>query len=108
MAVALVSLVLMSNFLGGSVDSFDEFQVLMQMQMTDTDNTEMLTSAFKVFDADKSGSISRDELHKIMTTLGEPLTESEVNEMMAEADKDKDGTINYSEFVNGLMGKKKK
>ena len=90
----------------GTID-FDEFKTLMQMQMTDTDNTENLTAAFKVFDADGSGSISRAELHEIMTTKGKPLTDAEVEEMMREADKDGDGNINYAEFVNGLMGKKK-
>ena len=89
----------------GTID-FDEFTVLMQMQMTDTDNTENLCAAFKVFDKDGSGSIDRDELHKIMTTLGEPLSDAEVDEMLREADKDRDGTINYQEFVTGLMGKK--
>merc|ERR1711990_641820 len=82
----------------GTID-FDEFTVLMQMQMTETDNTENLTSAFKVFDADGSGSITKTELHKIMTTMGEPLTDAEVDEMMRGADKDGDGNINYSEFV---------
>ena len=89
----------------GTID-FEEFKVLMQMQMTDTDNTENLTSAFKVFDDDGSGSISRAELHKAMTTLGDPLTDAEVEEMIHAADMDGDGNINYSEFVNGLMGKK--
>jgi len=88
----------------GTID-FDEFTVLMQMQMTVTDNTENLTSAFKVFDADGSGSITRDELHKVMTTLGDPLTDAEVQEMMNNADKDGSGTIDYAEFVSGLMGK---
>ena len=88
----------------GTID-FDEFKVLMQMQMTDTDQTENLTSAFKVFDVDGSGSITKAELHKIMTTLGEPLTDAEVDEMMKGADKDGSGTIEYKEFVNGLMGK---
>ena len=88
----------------GTID-FDEFKVLMQMQMTETDQTENLTSAFKVFDVDGSGSITKEELHKIMTTLGEPLTDAEVDEMMKGADKDGSGTIEYKEFVNGLMGK---
>merc|ERR1712046_200600 len=86
----------------GTID-FEEFTMLMKMQMTHQDNTENLTKAFKVFDADGSGSITREELHKVMTTLGEPLTEEEVDIMMRDADKDGGGTISYSEFVSGLM-----
>ena len=35
----------------------------------------------------------------VMTNLGEKLTEQEVDEMIAEADIDGDGEINYEEFV---------
>ena len=35
------------------------------------------------------------ELRHIMTTLGEKLTNEEVEEMIKEADIDGDGTINY-------------
>ena len=34
-----------------------------------------------------------------MTTLGEKLTDEEVDEMIREADVDNDGQINYEEFV---------
>ena len=45
-------------------------------------------------------------VHKTMTTLGEPLTDAEVAQMLREADKDGDGKINYQEFVTGLAGKR--
>jgi len=87
----------------GTID-FDEFTTLMQMQMTVTEHAENLTSAFKVFDGDGSGRISAKELREKMTTLGEPpLTDAEVDEMIAEADKDGSGDISYSEFVDGMM-----
>lgn len=34
--------------------------------------------------------------------LGDKLSEAEVEEMIAEADKDGDGTLNYEEFVKML------
>lgn len=40
-----------------------------------------------------------------MTNLGEKLSESEVDEMIREADVDGDGQINYTEFVTMMMGK---
>ena len=40
-----------------------------------------------------------------MTTLGEKLTDEEVDEMIREADVDGDGHINYEEFVRMMMAK---
>ena len=42
-----------------------------------------------------NGYISAAELRHIITTLGEKLTNEEVEEMVREADIDGDGTINY-------------
>merc|ERR1712079_938818 len=54
--------------------------------------------AFKVFDRDGDGLISEEELRLTMTNLGEALTEAEVRHMIAEADMDGDGKINFAEF----------
>ncbi len=56
---------------------------------------EEIKEAFKVFDKDGNGFISAAELHHVMTNLGEKLTDAEVDEMINEADIDKDGQINY-------------
>lgn len=50
-------------------------------------------AAFRVFDKDNSGTISADELKHVMKSLGEDLTDAEIDEMIREADKDHDGTI---------------
>ena len=49
---------------------------------------------FRVFDKDGNGYISAAELKHVMTNLGERLNESEVDEMIREADVG-DGQINY-------------
>ena len=51
-----------------------------------------------MFDRDGDGLISEEELRLTMTNLGEPLTEAEVRSMIAEADLDGDGKINFQEF----------
>ena len=58
-----------------------------------------MQEAFKAFDKDGDGLISLQELREIMTSLGNKLTDGEVDEMMKFADRDFDGFINYSEFV---------
>ena len=50
---------------------------------------------FRIFDKDDDGFISVDELRHIMQSLGEKLTDKELDEMIAEADSDKDNLINY-------------
>ena len=49
----------------------------------------------KVFDKNGDGYISASELRHVMTTLGEKLTDDEVDEMIREADIDWDGKVNY-------------
>lgn len=47
----------------------------------------------KVFDRDNNGFISAAELRHVMTSIGEKLTDDEVDEMIREADQDGDGRI---------------
>lgn len=50
-------------------------------------------AAFAVFDRDGSGTISASELKAVMKSLGENLTDAEIDEMIGEADKNRNGTI---------------
>lgn len=49
--------------------------------------------AAQVFDRDNNGFISAAELRHVMTSIGEKLTDDEVDEMIREADQDGDGRI---------------
>lgn len=66
---------------------------MMARKGTGGDPEKELREAFKVFDRDGTGTISRDELKAVMKSLGENLTEDEIDEMLKLADKDGDGTI---------------
>lgn len=88
----------------GSID-FPEFLAMMARKMKDTDSEEEIKEAFKVFDRDNNGYISAAELRHVMTSIGEKLTDDEVDEMIREADGDGDGRINYQEFVQLMLQK---
>lgn len=60
---------------------------------------EEMRSAFRVFDKDNSGTISGDEIAKVMKTFGENLTEEELKIMLQEVDKNGDGSIDC-EFID--------
>lgn len=55
----------------------------------------MLLFHNRVFDSDNNGYITRDELKKAMEMIGEEVTETQLNEILALGDLDKDNKINY-------------
>ncbi|XP_068149275.1 calcium-binding protein E63-1 isoform X4 [Drosophila tropicalis] len=67
------------------------------------DVTEDLIAAFRVFDRDGNGFITRDELQTAMEMIGEPLNEQQLEQLLAIADLDQDGRINYEEFTRLLL-----
>lgn len=50
---------------------------------------------YRVFDRDGNGFITRDELQTAMEMIGEPLTETQLTQLLAIADLDQDGRIDY-------------
>ena len=84
---------------GNGVIDFTEFLTIMNRKTLFWDGDEVIREAFRLFDKDGNGVISAAELHRVMKSLGENVTEDEVNEMIKEADLDGDGQINYQEFV---------
>ncbi|KAJ3777237.1 calmodulin-like protein [Lentinula raphanica] len=88
----------------GTID-FNEFLAMMEKKFKDTDSEEEIRQAFQVFDKDNNGTISATELKAVMESLGEKLTDQEVDEMIREADDDGDGMIDYKEFVAMMLSK---
>lgn len=66
-------------------------------------------AVFQMFDKDKDGMISVDELKNIMTQRGIPEEEAAMYSdlIMENADSDKSGLIDYSEFLRAAVNKKK-
>lgn len=84
---------------GNGTIEFDEFLSMMSIKLRDSDSETELREAFRVFDNDGDGFISPDELRRVMTNLGEKLTDEDVDDMIREADLNGDGLVDYSEFV---------
>ena len=57
----------------------------------------------RVFDKNNDGLISSNELRHVMTSLGERLSEEEVEDMIKEADIDGDGQVNYEGMKSSCL-----
>ena len=60
--------------------------------------------AFDMFDKNKKGTISANDITKIMKNFGYPIKKSEAQKMISDIDDNGDGEIDFEEFVT-LMEK---
>lgn len=83
-------------FTGNRKLDFDEFLRYVKHTYKDPEEIKCnLTEAFKIFDANKDGFITREELKAVLTKMGEKLSEKEFDEMVRVADSNGDGRIDY-------------
>ncbi|XP_054160484.1 calcium-binding protein E63-1-like [Oppia nitens] len=90
---------------GDGLITESEFLIWLSKIKTHKDNDveEDLKAAFSVFDSDKNGFITRDELKSAMQLIGETITDRDLDQLLNATDIDKDGKINYEEFIKCLL-----
>lgn len=82
-------------------DGFINLGEFIELNTKDIDSTEVLENlkdAFSIFDIDKNGLITAEELLDVLRSLGENCTITDSQKMIAGADRDGDGMINFDEF----------
>ena len=57
----------------------------------------------RVFDRDDNGYITRDELRAALEMIGEPVTDAQLNHVLALGDIDHDGRIDYEGATSTLL-----
>jgi len=84
--------------------NFEVFLPIMQMVSKNRshDTAEDFTEGLRHFDKDGNGYISSAELRHLLTTLGEKLTDEEVEQLLA-GHEDSQGNVNYEDFVRAVM-----
>ena len=81
---------------GNGFLDWDEFQQLMTRSWKSQKQCQLeMVAAFRVFDKNKDGYITVDELREALTTMGECMSPDEVDEIFQEADVNHDGKLSY-------------
>ena len=85
--------------------SFEQLLAGLQKKTKEGDPRRDLIEAFKVFDKKGTGFVAALELIEIITKYKTELgvSESEINQLVRDADLDGDGQIEYHEFVKMLF-----
>ncbi|KAK7273918.1 hypothetical protein RIF29_14985 [Crotalaria pallida] len=87
-------------------DGFISLEEFIELNTKDVDSDEVLENlkdAFSVFDVDGNGSITAEELHMVMASLGDECSIAECQKMIGGVDSDGDGMINFEEFKMMMM-----
>ncbi|KAM7454533.1 hypothetical protein BLSTO_04712 [Blastocystis sp. subtype 1] len=80
--------------------SIEEYLHALEKALLPSDANAELREAFYMYDMNNDGYITKEEFRTTMKSLGENLTEEEVDAMMSQADTNKDGKISMEEFVH--------
>ncbi|KAK1423137.1 hypothetical protein QVD17_18432 [Tagetes erecta] len=87
-------------------DGFIDLHEFIELNTKDVDSNEVmenLKEAFSVFDIDKNGLISAEELQKVLGRLEEECTLGECRKMIGGVDVNGDGMISFDEFKVMMM-----
>lgn len=87
-------------------DGFIDLKEFIELNTKDIGHDEVLESlktAFAVFDIDKNGSITADELQNVLGSLGEECSIAECRKMISGVDRNGDGVISFDEFKVMMM-----
>eukprot|EP00295_Goniomonas_pacifica_P007500 CAMPEP_0175821386 /NCGR_PEP_ID=MMETSP0107_2-20121207/9110_1 /TAXON_ID=195067 ORGANISM="Goniomonas pacifica, Strain CCMP1869" /NCGR_SAMPLE_ID=MMETSP0107_2 /ASSEMBLY_ACC=CAM_ASM_000203 /LENGTH=118 /DNA_ID=CAMNT_0017133767 /DNA_START=257 /DNA_END=613 /DNA_ORIENTATION=- len=87
----------------GTFDINGLLDVMVRSYKSLQEEEDAILNAFKVFDKENTGKIDADELRHIFVTLGDALTQEEVNESLKLASVDSQNKIDYREFAKVLL-----
>ena len=73
----------------------EEFTTILKKKMQDDEDERELKEIFRVLDKEKKGEVNVNELRWILKSLGDDLTEEDIDDMIADVDTDGSGWVDY-------------
>ena len=62
-----------------------------------------MRQVFQMFDQNGDGTVDSGELKAVFKEMGKNFSDDEITKMMEQADQNKDGILQYEEFVQHFM-----
>ena len=78
--------------------SMKDFISLINTRMKKVESEEEIVEMFKIFDKKGTGKVSSGDIRAVLDDIDEPISQQELEELMLNWDKNKDGFLDFSEF----------
>ncbi len=85
--------------------SFEKFIDIFENLINNQDSEEDIITELKKLDKKGNGNITVNDLKNLMANYGDVLTKEEIDDVILEANPDKNGNINIDKFAKILLGK---
>lgn len=83
---------------GGSYLDFSQFMEAIVKKISEPDQDEEIEKSFHLFDQNGDNYLDINDLKYVADLIGETMSQEELNEMIKEADQDKDGRVTLDDF----------
>ncbi|XP_076459244.1 troponin C-like [Babylonia areolata] len=78
--------------------TWEQFKPVFELKLHEDEDEREMREAFRVLDKGNKGVIPVEDLRWLLKSLGDDLTEDEIEDMIMETDTDGSGTVDYEEF----------
>lgn len=88
-----------------SLDAINEIiqQNEQELNATTTGKVDDFIKAFQVFDKENTGKVSVGDIKYMLTSLGEKLSDDEVDELLKGVEIDSNGGVDYRKFIEDIL-----
>ncbi|OHT10162.1 EF hand family protein [Tritrichomonas foetus] len=93
----------MQEDIDGPTFDFNSFMYIVYRHARECDPEQELVDAFRVFDKTGSGKLKTEVIRDILRNLKQPFTEDQINELLGQAQIDKQGCVKYEDFVKVML-----